>query len=839
MPEQPAPEELKNKSTNNNASNEIHILPPITENEHPSKNKGHKRSNSSITPTKIPPAVTQELFIPEELPVLSGVQTNEILATIENRQSTSASTGVPHPMTNNINSLPTRAKVPKLLINETNGSVNGTLRVQLNNIDLAAAPITAPVLKSHKTTTSTTNDYNNYPPFYTGAVPKHPASSTSRVHINNINEPNVPVNLEQHLHNLHHVQRQRLKNQQLYLQQKQRLHQQQVDLQRQEPQQPLRTRDLLQQNLIQHQKNLSLYQAIDEHIDKSHGKLKKPEVIRINDERQQLPNEDNSKQPCQEIYIKLRAIFPNIKSTYIKRFCPEKWNDNQSHDTQISQIVENLFSRENEWEYDVSRVADYDDEADDVLSVDDCYQQLIELFPNAEPGYMRNVAEMYHDNDNELKSYIERSLSQPNYPTREEYLAKLKTTEEQKRYTDNFDVNHFLELFPNPKKHFENPKRKCEFIAAASEFLKNHFKRNKVKTVTLTYQACNYNLSIAARQLLNIGCDMKTTRNGQHFPTENIPLLQEMAYIKNIHLIEKHINDKIENEHKEFNTLKAKNQLLECQCCYDNECVPSKVSTCEEGHTFCNDCVIKGTDSKMGDSDTHIKCFTNCDAEFSLSTLQKILKPSKFRILLEKRQAAEVLAAGLTGLVSCPFCHFATIPPEGDKVFKCLNTDCMKQSCIICKEPNHVPYRCDEVGKADKTRKYIEEKMTEALSRVCYNCRKTFIKEEGCNKITCTCGAYMCYLCDKRVTNYDHFRGQGSNDLTRCPLYSDNDMLNYQTVKKVAEEIKKKLIAEDPTLNIDIDSMLPPKPKPKSGPHETIAGDPNLAVSFIIILSWQ
>lgn len=44
-------------------------------------------------------------------------------------------------------------------------------------------------------------------------------------------------------------------------------------------------------------------------------------------------------------------------------------------------------------------------------------------------------------------------------------------------------------------------------------------------------------------------------------------------------------------------------------------------------------------------------------------------------------------------------------------------------------------------------RTYIETKMTEALIRNCYSCKKPFLKVDGCNKMTCACGAKMCYLC--------------------------------------------------------------------------------------------
>lgn len=79
----------------------------------------------------------------------------------------------------------------------------------------------------------------------------------------------------------------------------------------------------------------------------------------------------------------------------------------------------------------------------------------------------------------------------------------------------------------------------------------------------------------------------------------------------------------------------------------------------------------------------------------------------------------------------------------------------------LCKEINHLPLKCNEI-KSNIARLHLEEKMTEALVRKCYRCGRTFFKEDGCNKMTCLCGAQMCYICDEPISNYGHFRGQGS-----------------------------------------------------------------------------
>lgn len=79
----------------------------------------------------------------------------------------------------------------------------------------------------------------------------------------------------------------------------------------------------------------------------------------------------------------------------------------------------------------------------------------------------------------------------------------------------------------------------------------------------------------------------------------------------------------------------------------------------------------------------------------------------------------------------------------------------------LCKELNHIPLKCYE-KETDKARLFLEEKMTEALVRKCYKCSRPYFKEDGCNKITCSCGALMCYICDKPVTGYQHFDNRGS-----------------------------------------------------------------------------
>lgn len=80
----------------------------------------------------------------------------------------------------------------------------------------------------------------------------------------------------------------------------------------------------------------------------------------------------------------------------------------------------------------------------------------------------------------------------------------------------------------------------------------------------------------------------------------------------------------------------------------------------------------------------------------------------------------------------------------------------------LCREPNHIPLKCSEVEKQKETdmRTFIEKRVTEAMIRKCHRCGKQFVKESGCNKMTCVCGATSCYVCRARDIDYSHFDGK-------------------------------------------------------------------------------
>ncbi|KAL2650656.1 hypothetical protein R1flu_018784 [Riccia fluitans] len=61
------------------------------------------------------------------------------------------------------------------------------------------------------------------------------------------------------------------------------------------------------------------------------------------------------------------------------------------------------------------------------------------------------------------------------------------------------------------------------------------------------------------------------------------------------------------------------------------------------------------------------------------------------------------------------------------------------------------------LDEEDCLRTEVEERMTQALIRVCLFCSAELLKNEGCNKIVCRCGQKMCYICREAIKDYSHF----------------------------------------------------------------------------------
>lgn len=118
--------------------------------------------------------------------------------------------------------------------------------------------------------------------------------------------------------------------------------------------------------------------------------------------------------------------------------------------------------------------------------------------------------------------------------------------------------------------------------------------------------------------------------------------------------------------------------------------------------------------------------------------------------------------------------------------FQCCSSQCGLPSCRTCLKIWQDPHICHESATLS-LRTTIEAARTAALKRTCPRCRLGFIKDSGCNKLTCVCGYSMCYICRQGLGRVDggegyrhfcqHFRAAGGacKECDRCDLYKIED----------------------------------------------------------------
>lgn len=137
--------------------------------------------------------------------------------------------------------------------------------------------------------------------------------------------------------------------------------------------------------------------------------------------------------------------------------------------------------------------------------------------------------------------------------------------------------------------------------------------------------------------------------------------------------------------------------------------------------------------------------------------------------------------------------------------FQCQSPVCGLPSCISCSKFWKDPHVCYESAILS-LRTTVEAARTAALKRTCPRCGLSFIKESGCNKLTCICGYKICYICRQHIGNGNggdgyrhfcqHFRPNGGQcvECDRCDLYrgEDEDVLVKRAGELAENEWRKR-----------------------------------------------
>lgn len=498
-------------------------------------------------------------------------------------------------------------------------------------------------------------------------------------------------------------------------------------------------------------------------------------------------------------------------------------------------------------------------------------QKISSIINDCMPDYILQELKKIEKNPNRVEIVISKLIEKRNYPKIKDKVDKENRKKENERILNmKLDLKEFYKIYPNSREYFydiqpamsQNYKEHCKiklmnmcpYLSDESIFktlsdYNFHF-TPAYKELQRAY--CNQENSLKGRIHTNVSALLKnfgvsggilnnnensqyaeivstckkitfqknhkkyklenTRRKNVEYPNElNERFFQELLYINNEERIDAYTRQQNASKIEKLDYARKNNLLVECSCCYDDEVLSEDMLSCPKGHYFCRTCIKRYTETTIGDSKYKFKCINDtCETEFSLEVLHDVLDTNLFNNLIRNRQNEEIKSANLDGLESCPFCTYAVIIENPDeKIFSCLNPNCMKETCRLCHEINHLPLRCNEIEKKNESnmRTFIENKISEAMLRTCWKCNKRFYKLEGCNMMHCVCGAAMCYVCRNPIKGYNHF---GDPELGKCPQYSDVVQLHKIEMEKALKEANEKYLQLNPNA-VNIKLKFDPK----------------------------
>jgi len=228
-------------------------------------------------------------------------------------------------------------------------------------------------------------------------------------------------------------------------------------------------------------------------------------------------------------------------------------------------------------------------------------------------------------------------------------------------------------------------------------------------------------------------------------------------------------------------------------------------TACE--HWLCVECVHRMASVHVRDgSVTRLICpEPGCATAFMPHVLREVLSSEEFE-RYDSMLLAKTLDA-MPDLVYCPRCEHPVLEDEGDDSHCGRCPGCMYAFCTLCRSTFHPPsVVClsaaqklavlearrvgDEKMSAEALRQY-RENLADAMAsayvaekgKLCPTCGAGVIKNEGCNKMTCACGSYFCWLCGAKLSGdgYAHFRNvDGEPGASACRLFDIEEIERFE-----------------------------------------------------------
>jgi TRIAD3 protein (E3 ubiquitin-protein ligase RNF216) len=234
--------------------------------------------------------------------------------------------------------------------------------------------------------------------------------------------------------------------------------------------------------------------------------------------------------------------------------------------------------------------------------------------------------------------------------------------------------------------------------------------------------------------------------------------------------------------------------MFECLCCYNTIESDEQRVCCELDHNVCKNCILQYAQEEIyGGGKTELKCIGNsqCSCKYSESMLSNTLPPVMYQKYSELQVRNEATLAGVE-LRNCNKCNAS------------FEIECDQTKCIHCNEATFMITN----DQPKELTCLIQETIASVNVRTCpnVNCKKQYVRAEGCNKCRCSCGTFICYICNQKInTEYEHY---SSNQCKLFTTYIEDQKMN---VKRSIELLRERFAGEEIVYECNNSSGIPTK----------------------------
>jgi hypothetical protein len=188
-----------------------------------------------------------------------------------------------------------------------------------------------------------------------------------------------------------------------------------------------------------------------------------------------------------------------------------------------------------------------------------------------------------------------------------------------------------------------------------------------------------------------------------------------------------------------------------CPICYDEISAPVQLAC---SHCYCTACIRHFLTTASDIKTFPICCLGdegNCRVPIPIPTLQRFLPPQQFKHLLE--------TVFIEHIASLPREFKYCTTPDCHQVYRCsgLSTfsplhcpSCLSDICSSCHEEAHIGMTCAErrLHHDPAEQEHLNNQLAMRSGfKKCPSCAVFIEKTEGCNHMTCKCGAHICWVC--------------------------------------------------------------------------------------------